>query len=190
MSFTELPRYRYRIDEADRLVWVDALWLAFAQENGAAELTEESVLGRSLWDYVAGDEIRRLYMEINGRVRLTGRSVILPFRCDSPTLQRHMRMTITRGDAGQLLYESLLVRTRSQRHLGVLDSARARSASFLTVCSCCKKALLETVGWLDLEDIAVRLGLFEMQKAPTLRHTVCPTCVRTLLDAAGNGNAA
>jgi hypothetical protein len=187
---TEILRYRYRVDSADVLVWVDALWLAFAQENGAAELTEDSILGQSLWGYVAGDEIRTLYREIHTRVRLSGKPVVIPFRCDSPTLQRHMRLTITPGDAGQLSYESLLLQAKPQRRLRVLDSKQPRSNSFLTMCSCCKRVLLEPVGWLGVEDICARLGLFETQKPPRLRHIICPECAHAVNSASNNGNAA
>jgi hypothetical protein len=186
----EVPRYRYRVDAADVLVWVDALWLAFARENGAAELVKESVLGRLLWDFVSGNEIRRLYLEIHSRVRISGHAVVLPFRCDSPSLQRHMRLTIAREDAGHLAYECLLVRAVPQRNIGALDSQSPRSEAFLTMCSCCKRTLFEPIGWLEVEDVSVRLGLFETRKVPELRHTICPECANTLRNASNNGNAA
>ncbi|MCH5377252.1 MAG: hypothetical protein JJ992_25090, partial [Planctomycetes bacterium] len=113
------------------LIWVDEMWLAFANENGATELTRASVLQRCLWDFVAGDELRRLYMEIHSRVRSSGLPAVLPFRCDSPSLQRHMRLTITRDDGGCLLYESLLVRAVPQGRFEVLDSERKRSTATL-----------------------------------------------------------
>ena len=85
------PTYQYRLDEADVMVWVDEWWLAFAKENGAAELDEAYVLGRSIWDFVVGradaDTLPRI-----ARVRSFNRkSHPLPFRCDSPVLQRYMQ---------------------------------------------------------------------------------------------------
>ena len=50
----ESRTYRYRVDAADVIVWVDSWWLAFAQENGAPELVTETVVGRHLWDFVFG----------------------------------------------------------------------------------------------------------------------------------------
>ena len=186
----QVPKYRYRVDAADLLVWVDELWLAFARENGAAGLIRESVLGRSLWDFVVGDELCRLYMEIHARVRSSGLPAVLPFRCDSPSLQRHMRLTITRGDQGQLEYESLLVRAVPQRNSELLDSKRQRSTTTLTICSCCKRALLEPDEWLDLEDVSIRLQLFEAPQVPELRHTICPPCADALRNLSDNGSAA
>lgn len=186
----EVPRYRYRVDAADKIVWVDALWLAFAQENGAAELVEDFVLGRSLWDFVSGEDTRRLYFEIHARARSSDRPVVLPFRCDSPSLQRHMRLKITRESGGQLFYESLLVRAVPQRCLQVLDSEQPRSNTFLLMCSCCKRSFVEPMGWLSVEDVSVRLGLFDTQKVPELRHTICPECGDAPNHESNNGNAA
>lgn len=187
---SNIPTYRYRVDEDDLLVWVDEWWLAFAQENGAADLLERRVLGQPLWDFIQGDEICRLYAEIHARVRSSEKSVILPFRCDSPSLQRHMRLTIKPEESGQLLYEGLLVRAEPQRYLNVLDTQAQRSESFLAICSCCKQALLESEGWMNVEDVAVRLGLFESQQVPNLHQTICPSCMDSMSSATGNGNAA
>jgi hypothetical protein len=186
----ETPKYRYRVDAADVILSANPFWFAFAQENGAAELTERSVLGQSLWNFVEGEAVRRLYREIHARVRVSGRRVVLPFRCDSPLLRRHMRLTITREDEGALLYECILVRAEPQRRLAVLDAEQPRSDAFLTICSCCKRALLEPVGWLDVEDIAARLKLFETQRVPRLHHVICPSCTHALREASDNGNAA
>lgn len=171
--------YRYRIDADDRLVWVDRLWLAFASENGASELTEDFVLGRLLWDFIVGDETCQVYSSIHTRVRGSGQPVVIPFRCDSPTLKRHMRLTIAREEAGQLLYMSSLLRVEPQRELPALDRALPRSLNFLTMCSFCKRTLLESVGWLDVEDVSARLGLFEAPVVPELRYVVCPECGST-----------
>jgi hypothetical protein len=178
------------VDAADVLIAVDAPWLAFARENGAADLDERAVLGRSLWDFVAGDGLCALYREIHSRVRSRGVPVVLPFRCDSPSLQRHMRLKITRANDAHLEYESVLERVVPQGPFEILDPTRPRSHAMLTLCSCCKRALLEPVGWLELEDVSVRLRLFETKKVPELRHTLCPECVDTLKKAADNGNAA
>jgi predicted Fe-S protein YdhL (DUF1289 family) len=168
--------YRYRVDAADRLTWVDDQWLAFARENGAAGLVEPMVVGRSLWEFMQDDATRELYQEIHERIRATGNPLVMPFRCDSPLLQRHMQLTISREPGGQLMYHSRFVRVIPQPSCALLDPNRERSDAFLSMCSCCKRSLLEPVGWLDLEDISVRLRIFEMPKIPQVHYTVCPSC--------------
>ena len=176
---TTPKKYQYRVDATDAIVSVDPLWIAFAQENGAEELTEQSVVGRSLWDFFAGDETRALFKQVHALVRSRGKKVVLPFRCDSPNLERHMRMTISDQGQGQLSYDNVIVRAVPQFYLGLLDTSRPRSRSFLTMCSCCKRCLLEPHGWLDVVETSLRLRLFEAETPPELRHTICPTCADT-----------
>jgi hypothetical protein len=148
------------------------------------------VLGRPLWDFVAGKESRRWYAEIHARVRRTSQTLVLPFRCDSPTVQRQMRLTITPGERGELHYESVLLRVESQRSVALIDPEQPRANAMLTMCSCCKRALLEPVGWLEVEEISIRLRLFESQHVPQLCYTICPDCANVLRDSPPNGNAA
>ncbi len=173
-------KYRYRVNAADELEWVDRLWIAFAEENGAAELTPSSVLGHCLWDFLADEETRNCYRDIHKRVRASGKSVVLPFRCDSPSLQRFMRMTIRAAKDGALMYESQLLRVEPQRSLNALDATTPRSHAVLTMCSCCKRALVEPAGWLEMEDVSARLKLAETPKVPELRYTTCPDCAHAL----------
>jgi hypothetical protein len=101
-----------------------------------------------------------------------------------------MRMTITREGAGYLLYESVLIRVEPERRLSLLDPQRPRGDSCLTMCSCCKRALLEPSGWLEVADISARLRLFEKPKVPHLRYDLCPDCADAMQGGADNGNAA
>ena len=164
------PTYQYRIDADDRLVWVDEWWLAFACENGAPHLDAASVLNRPLWDFVSGDGTRRLFEEIHARVRENGQSVTVPFHCDSPSLQRHMRLKVSSAGENALSYESALFRAKPQRYMSLLDERVERSDSLLTMCSCCKRALLESVGWLELEDVVIRLRVFDIPEVPDLHQ--------------------
>ncbi len=168
--------YCYSLDAEDRIVSVDDWWLAFASENGAAELDRKSVLGRQVWEFICDEPTRTLYREIHNHVRATGHPIVVPFRCDSPMLQRFMQLRISLHADGQLHYESRLIRVVPQARLGVLDPTREKSNNVLTMCSMCKRSLLEPVGWLDLQAISLQLRMFDQQKVPQLRYTVCPQC--------------
>lgn len=170
------PIYRYCLDEANVIVCVDDWWLAFAQENNASGLNEASVVGHMLWDFIADEPTRTLYKEIHDHVRSTGHPITVPFRCDSPTLQRYMQLTISKHVDGQLLCESSLIRVVPQHHLALLDSKQKRSKPYLTMCSCCKRSLIEPSGWLEIENIALKLQLFDKQAVPGIIYTVCPEC--------------
>lgn len=177
-------RYQYRVDQDDRIAWVNSWWLAFAQENGAGQLTEQFIVGRSLWDFIADDETCQLYRSLHVRLRGSDETVVLPFRCDSPTLHRQMRLMIT-GKSGEssLLYEGDVVQTRQRDYLAVLDPTKSRTSPCLWMCSCCKHVLLEPQGWLDVEDLSDRLQFNHRDRLPRCRQTLCPPCRKVLNDS-------
>ena len=179
----EFTTCRYRLDPADRISSVDGWWLAFAKENGAPDLVEAAILGRSIWDFISGEATRRLYEEIHDLVRLSSHPAVVPLRCDSPSVRREIQLTISSDDEGYLTYDSMLVRAKLQPHLGLLDPTQRRSATTLTMCSCCKRALLESVGWLGVEEASARLRVSELTELPQLAYTVCPACTREMKDA-------
>ena len=172
------PVYRYCVDEHDVVANIDHWWLAFAKENNAAELSEAAVVGHSLWDFISDEPTRILYSEIHSHVRATGNPITVPFRCDSPTLQRYMQLTVSSVAGKQLLYTSSLIRAVSQRHLSLLDPSQKRSNEYLTMCSFCKRSFVEPTDWLELENIALKLRLYDKQTVPGVLYTVCPDCER------------
>jgi len=167
--------YRYRLNENDVIESVDDRWLAFARENGACRLNLASVVGRPIWDFIADAPTRTLYGEIHDYVRSTGKPTVVPFRCDSPTLKRYMELTISKFN-GQLQYESKLTRVSAHRRLSIYDRTKERSDESLTMCSMCKRSLIEPAGWQEMEDISLRLRLHDRANVPALRYTVCPQC--------------
>jgi hypothetical protein len=180
----EFPRCCYRVDANDRLVWVDQWWLAFARENGGGELCDVSgILGRPLWDFVAGEPLRSLYGEIHEKVRRSGQSVVLPIRCDSPMMRRQTQLTINAEESGGLLYDAVLVRARPHGPIDLLDPAAPRSREPLTVCSVCKRGLDPAVGWLELEELTMRSRYFDRDPLPHLEHTICADC-ETIVESA------
>jgi len=170
------PKYGYAVDANDTIISVSPIWLAFARENGAPELSEQAVVGRSLWDFIEGTETVDLYKAIFQRVRSSTPRVIMPFRCDSPTLRRHMRLEITRGPNEGIQFDGVLEHVEPTKVLNLLDPSFPRSDAILTMCSCCKRAIIEPFGWLEVEEAAVRLHLLEKSRAPKIRQTVCPGC--------------
>lgn len=177
MVSLDLLRYQYRVDRDDKITWVNSSWLAFAQENNAHELTESSVVDRCLWDFIADDETRDQYQQVHSRLRGQNAVVVIPFRCDSPYLRRDMRLTIS-GNASDesLLCDSVIVQVMPHSYLPVLDPGWSRSQSFLTMCSCCKRVLVEPDGWLDVDIFSKRLRSRNRTARPQTRQTLCQKC--------------
>lgn len=170
------PTFQYRIDHADRVIWVDESWLGFARENGAAELTEASVTFHSVWKFISDDLTRKLYQKIHDKVRSTGQPFVLPIRCDSPGLFREMQLRILPQPNGELLYQSTLMNVKVRPPVVLLDRDALRAHSFLTMCSCCLNCLIEPQGWLEIEAVAQRFPGTRGQRVPQLRYTICPRC--------------
>jgi hypothetical protein len=177
MDQATLPRYRYTVDPQDVITSVCPLWLAFARENGATQLTREAVVGRSLWDFIAGDETQQLYRTLLQRVRARNASTVVPFRCDSPTLRRYMRLELTPEPNGSVQFDGVLERVEQTVPYNLLDQNFPRSMQMLTLCSCCKRILMENYGWLEIGAVAERLDLLNKNIAPKLRHSLCPECL-------------
>jgi hypothetical protein len=177
--------YSYAIDASDRIIYVSPEWLAFAAENNARELTKPAVLGHQLWEFIAGEDTIRLYRELLERVRETHRETRLPFRCDSPTLQRHMRMTIVPQPDEGIRFNNVIEKVCVTPRLDLLDRSGPRSPHHVDMCSCCKRIVVEPFGWLDIADAAARMNLLDAPQVPELRQKVCPDC-RRQVEAAGS----
>jgi hypothetical protein len=172
----------YAIDEHDHLVKVDQGFYSFAEENGWDEAGTS--LGRSLWDYVAGEDLKKIQRLLLRRLRDEVRDVELPFRCDGPDVRREMDIRILARPGGRAVLFSARLRSEEERDAfqPLLDPAARRGDETLSMCGWCDRFEVEGE-WLEVEEAARRLGLFERTEMPTLSHGICPDCNRMLLAA-------
>lgn len=159
----------YCVDENDKLERASDSWDLFAAANDGQTVLWERVKGRSLWDFVSDRTTRGLYSDLLERVR-AGRPVSFPFRCDSPGVRRFLRMEMRPGGGGRVEF---LVRAENvePRPLQPLPSA----GGLLRVCGWCRRVAAPG-GWLELEDAARDLGLFERETLPRATHGICEPC--------------
>ncbi len=172
----------YAIDEHDHLIRVDEGYYRFAEENGWHEAG--SSLGRSLWDYVAGHEMVKLQRLLVRRIRDEVGDVELPFRCDGPGVRREMEIRIVARPGGRVVLFSARLRSAEERELPqrLLDPATPRGEDMLEMCGWCDR--FEVDGeWVEVEEAARRLELFDKPELPALSHGICPDCQAILLAA-------
>jgi hypothetical protein len=172
----------YAIDEQDHLIKVDRGYYSFAEENGWEEAGAS--LGRSLWDYVAGSEMRKLQRLLVRRVRDGVGDVELPFRCDGPGVRREMNIRIVARPGGRIVLFSARLRSEQARDLPqlLLDPEAPRGEEVLPMCGWCDR--FEVDGeWVEVEEAARRLDLFNRSELPALDHGICPDCNELLLAA-------
>ncbi|NNE07956.1 MAG: hypothetical protein HKN20_05270 [Gemmatimonadetes bacterium] len=166
---------QYRLDRDDRIEAVSTDWLDFARANGAPDLTAENVIGRPLWDFVAGADTRHLYELMFRRARNDGVSFVVPFRCDAPTARRFMELVVHPAGRGGIDLEGRLVRGEKRDPARLLDPAVPRTNDSLMICSWCKKVRPEQT-WLDAEIAITSMDLFLTPRLPQLTHGICPVC--------------
>lgn len=172
----------YAIDHHDHLIKVDEGYYRFAEENGWSEAGTS--LGRSLWDFVAGEDMRKLQRLLVRRIRDEVGDVELPFRCDGPDVRREMNIRIVARPGGRVVLFSARLRSEEEREepQPILDPEAPRGADMLTMCGWCDRFEVEEE-WVEVEEAARRLGLFNRAELPAISHGICPSCSEMLLAA-------
>jgi hypothetical protein len=172
----------YAVDDQDHLIRVDEGYYRFAEENGWKEAGTS--LGRSLWDYVGGEEMRKLQRLLLRRIRDEVGDVELPFRCDGPDVRREMKIRIVARPGGRVVLFSARLRSEEEREVPqpLLDPESPRGEETLTMCGWCDR--FEVDGdWVEVEEAAKRLDLFNRPELPAISHGICPDCSEMLLAA-------
>jgi hypothetical protein len=180
----------YRIDECDRIVFVDDSWSRFAQANDAADLTPRHVLGRPIWEFVTDETTRALYRDLVGRVRRSGVAVRFPFRCDAPEWRRRLEMTIARCPGSLVEFRSRTLAAEPRPAVPLLSSQTARSSDLLRMCAWCQRVFAGAWGWVEAEEAVDRLQLFSTGRLPLLSHGLCPECYEAMRPDLGDATPA
>ena len=165
----------YCIDQNDNLCNFGESWDAFAFANASHDMTGGLLEGRSLWDFIANRETRKIYQTLYTRVRDTGAPSEINFRCDSPVLKRNMELVIEPwGD--YLLHTSRLVSEtpRPLNHLFTQAITQDPHDAYLIMCSWCKRVKLDEA-WFD-SDIAMKQLEAARMAIPDISHGMCEDC--------------
>lgn len=164
----------YRVDEKDRITFMNSAWFVFAERNGMQLRSTSQLLGTRLWKHVSDQTVRHFYAVFMAKVRKTGKPVTIPFRCDSPELARYMEMTISRHNKTELEFRTTLLR-ETARATGELPAAKpTKVAPLIMMCIWCKN--VKSTRWLRPERAVHVLNLFESQEVPLISHITCPRC--------------
>lgn len=172
----------YAIDSDDRLIRLDEGFYRFAAENGWHGVGD--CLGRALWDFVAGAEVKKLQRLLLRRVRDGAGEVELPFRCEAPGFRREMdiRIAATGSRRAVLFSARLTLEEEREESQPLLDPDAPRGGGFLPMCAWCDRFLVSGE-WVEVEEAARRLQLFRRTQMPVLDHGICPDCSGQLLAA-------
>jgi hypothetical protein len=178
MASPESPSFDYRIDGSDIIIALNDEWLAFARSNGAPELERDIVIGRCLWEYVAGQSTQDLYGAIFRKIRRQRMPATIPFRCDSPDRFRFMQLVVAPRAGDELALQGRLIREQARPYCSILDRLVERSSQKLPMCSLCLRVKILGTQWVEAEQAIERLDLFACDAPPGLEYGVCDDCVR------------
>lgn len=168
-------RISYRLGADDEILEVGGDWSQFAGVNDAPELQPHRVIGRKLWQFIRGSEIKSVYRQILDSVRATQRAVSLPYRCDSPAARREMRLKVQPAPGRCVTLDSELVTESERSPLWVFGRRAPRKGTPVQVCSICRRVLAGEQ-WVEPEVAARCLGILEGDAAPPLEERACPDC--------------
>lgn len=142
-------------------------------------------LGQSALSCVTDSTSALLYDRLFQRVSQTGRAIVFPFRCDSPTLRRFLDFKIEPRYPSGLRVETTLARTEARASVALLEQRPRHGGDLLRMCGWCKSVDVEG-RWCEVEDALAAMRLFERDLLPDVTHGICPPCsdrMHQLLDA-------
>jgi hypothetical protein len=168
----------YVIDGDDRLVQASTGYFDFAARNDLPEA--DLALGDLLWDFVSGESVRAVQKALLRRVRRSGMTVVLPFRCDGPEVRREQLLTIGPAEGGEMIvFMTEVVAERQRPHQALFDRRRPRAKRTVVMCSWCDR-LKEGAAWVEVEQAALALGLTGDGVMPRINYDLCERCAREL----------
>lgn len=176
----ECPPVVYQLDAARRIIWVNDAWAHFAHDNGTPELAD--VVGDTLWRHVKGAEVKAIYEAVFARVERSGRTAVLPLRCDAPDRARVGTLMVRSADDGGLIVASKLRAGRRRSPLRLVNSTVPRdSRRQILMCAWCKRVEDKSHGvWREPEEVVLALRLFEAPTLPAISHGICPACEQAI----------
>lgn len=163
------------LDADNCIVRVTPEWDEFAAANEGPTCMGPHVCGRKLAEFISGDATRMWVEALVATARL-GSDLDRPYRCDSPTVKRYMRMRV-RPEGELIVMHHKLVREEAMSQPVHITSARTQGKMVLR-CSMCNRLEIDEQ-WIE-PDTAMSQGKLPARKTVHVIHTVCADCYRML----------
>jgi hypothetical protein len=96
-----------------------------------------------------------------------------------------MEIRIASEDGAGLEVAATIVAEEPRGTVPLLDPDLPRSQDLLSMCSWCRRVLIHSDQWLDLERAIEELQLFSHKVLPQLSHSACPDCYARIMSAEG-----
>jgi len=167
----------YTVDADDRIEKMGGNWNDFAAENAAPEMQEPAnVVGTSIWSFLAGTEIKSLFRQIFEEVRVKETTFSMPFRCDSPDVQREMMLTVSYAGDNKLDISTVLQNEMSQPHVPLFSPRSYSTRNHINRCSVCRRFEDRNGDWLSATELAMKTSILAAPHLPAVSERVCGEC--------------
>ena len=169
----------YTVDADDRLALINAA--ALGRFTAAGQTSAQALLGRSIWDFIPGPQIRQLWQVLYSRVRAVGAPVFVPMRADAPSLRRLVDVELHPLADGSIQHICECVWTEARPAIALLDPAYPRDARSLPSCAWCCRIQVGFGVWEEIEQAQQTLKIEAVESLPTLKPVVCSSCKQSVL---------
>lgn len=160
----------HRIDADRRLCYVNEGFRQAAIEGGDPDLPDRAI-GTPLLDHFSGEPVKQWYRLLLDHVAQQG-VASFEYRCDTPTMQRLLRMDIQLQNDGSIEFASVTLSTSPRPYAKILDRSIPHSSRQIFMCSLCLR-VQTMIGWLDVSQAAHVLQIFNDPIVPSIEYTVC-----------------
>lgn len=174
------PAVIYRIDRADRIIYVNDAWTGFAVVNSGEDLLPPPVLGSLLFEAISDVSTREVYRLLLQRVRNAPLPLRFRFRCDGPRQQRLLEMTMSGLTDNSVEFSTVLVASAERPAVRLIDPAEPRTDTLLRLCGWCMRVAMSDDRWIEVGQAVADLRLLEQPSLPSITHGMCPECFETM----------
>lgn len=194
LSLDAMDGLTFRTDRSAIIQEVGASnWNAFATENGAPDLQADTVINRSLFDFIEGEQVRNQLRQVLEKISKDPNWCwVLPHRCDSPDRERvfcqSLRPVFSGGECTGFLFQSIEQHSSQRPPLPLFDFKTLRKSATenhtlptVSMCSWCQRVRFPPISddqWIDPEDYYAQGGRTKVR----LTHEICEDCLHTTAD--------
>lgn len=166
----------YEVDRDNRLCGFSANWDVSAAEAKSASLMSSRLHGIPLLTFISGDVSAMFIETMINSARVQQKELIRPYRCDSPTHRREMRMRLQPLEEGRIRVLHELVRETAWEHPRNMRTVTRRSERKIKRCSMCND-LLDVDTWVTQDEYLMRHPHLHGEPLPVY-YGICPRCAR------------
>lgn len=166
----------YEVDRDNHLCGFSANWDASASDTRSVALLSSRLLGMPLLEFINGDVSAMFIETMITSARVQQKELIRPYRCDSPTHRREMRMRLQPLEDGHVRVVHELVRETPWQHPRNMRTVTRRGERKIKRCSMCND-LQDAEAWLTQDAYLARHPHLKGEELPVY-YGICPRCAR------------